>query len=247
MNIWQVKKLVCKELAHKAVEKTQEVPLHPGAIKLILKRYVDREIKDSENGLLISELILKAGDKFVVSFRGNDNLLNLTLLEPGTKKLTARAKESVKNLWNKFKLTEENSSLEYMNSAAVQKLMTAVSDKVTHRPHSIMTYNTNEDNNTLYYADFLSYYEQMASLAAEMVRTNLMFVGLRSEMKELPKPGDPDDILNLHQSPEQMPRYKIGNEARSFKTLLACMDLDFDTKKDANELVLLACTNKRIL
>ena len=35
-----------------------------------------------------------------------------------------------------------------------------------------------------------------------------------------------------------MPRYKIGNEALSFTTLLACMDLDFDTKKEANELVL---------
>ena len=49
-----------------------------------------------------------------------------------------------------------------------------------------------------------------------MVRTNLMHVGLRADMKELPQPGDPDDILNLRKSKEQMPRYKIGNEARSF-------------------------------
>lgn len=57
-------------------------------------------------------------------------------------------------------------------------------------------------------------------------------------MQDLPQPGDHDDILNLRKSPEQMPRYKIGNEALSFTTLLACMDLDFDTKKEANELVL---------
>lgn len=53
MNIWQVKKMVCKELANKASEKIQEVPPHPCAIKLVLKRYLDREIKDSENGMLV--------------------------------------------------------------------------------------------------------------------------------------------------------------------------------------------------
>ena len=47
-----MKKIICKELAHKAVEKIQEEPIHPCAIALTLKRYLAREIKDSENGML---------------------------------------------------------------------------------------------------------------------------------------------------------------------------------------------------
>lgn len=43
-----------------------------------------------------------------------------------------------------------------------------------------------------------------------------------------------------------MPRYKISNDERTFKTLLECLDLDKDTKNDANELILQACTNQRI-
>lgn len=75
-----------------------------------------------------------------------------------------------------------------------------------------MAYNTNEDGEKLLFPDFLSYYEQNATVNAELVRTNLMYVGLRADLQNIPKPGDPDDILNLRTSPEQMPRYKIGNE-----------------------------------
>jgi len=71
-----------------------------------------------------------------------------------------------------------------------------------------------------------------------MVRANLMYIGLRADMKDLPQPGDSDDILNLRESKEQMPRFKIGNEACTFSTLLACLDIDFDTKKEANEILL---------
>ena len=65
-----------------------------------------------------------------------------------------------------------------------------------------MAYNTNEDVEVLLYADFLNYYETMADSAPDMVRTNLMHVGLRADLKELPQPGDPDDILNLRNSKE---------------------------------------------
>ena len=151
--------MICQELAHKAVEKVQEVPPHPCSIKLVLKRYLDREIKDSENGMLASELLLKAGDKFVVSVRGNENMLNLTLLEPGTQKLTARAKENVRKLWKSFSVTDIESTLEHMDTEAVKRMIAAVSDKTSLQPRSIMAYNTNEDANKLLYTDFLSYYE----------------------------------------------------------------------------------------
>ena len=88
----------------------------------------------------------------------------------------------------------------------------------------------------------------MATEASEMVSTNLAYAGMTAESeKELPKPGDAEHIMNLRQSADQMPRFKVGNEPRCFKSLLECTDLDFDTKKDAQELLLMASINQRIM
>ena len=110
-----------------------------------------------------------------------------------------------------------------------------------------MAYNTNEDVSKMFYSDFLNFYETMASENPEMVRANLSFSGLRADMRPIPKAGEPDDVLNLHKSHQEMPRYKVANDAHTFQTLLKCLDLDSDTRKDANEIIMQACTNERIL
>ena len=71
-----------------------------------------------------------------------------------------------------------------------------------------------------------------------MVRANLAYVGLRADMRQSPEPTDPDDVLNLRSSAYEMPRYKITNDPRIFSVLMKCLDLDTDTKKDANDLIL---------
>ena len=86
MNFYQVKKLICKELAHKKVEKVWEDPPHPAAIKLNRKvGYADRIIKDSENGMLVQELLMKTGEKIIVTPRGNGDIINVPLLDSETK------------------------------------------------------------------------------------------------------------------------------------------------------------------
>lgn len=113
LNFWQLKKIICKNLAFKPIEKIQEVPPHPSAIRLVVKRYTEREIKGYENGLLLSDpvLNLKAGDKIIVSQRSNESLSNLPLLEPDVHKFTPLVKEAVRNLWDKFCTTDADSSL----------------------------------------------------------------------------------------------------------------------------------------
>ena len=79
-----------------------------------------------------------------------------------------------------------------------------------------MAHNTNEDLTMLLYEDFEAYYESMAVESPQIIRTNLAFVGIRSDMKVIPQPGDSDDILNLRKTHKDMPRYKISNEPRTF-------------------------------
>jgi len=128
MNFWQVKKMICRELAHKVVDKIQEVPPHPCAIKLVLKRYLDRPIKDSENGLLVQELFMKAGEKILVLPRGNEDLLNKSLLETGSNKMTAMAKQATKSLFEKFAIASaEAPDLLFLDPERVKQLMVSVS------------------------------------------------------------------------------------------------------------------------
>ena len=80
-----------------------------------------------------------------------------------------------------------------------------------------MAYCTNPDDLSLMpYEDFLNYYETKATEKPDMVRANLSYIGLRSDLQSVPKPGEPDDILNRRSSAEQMPRFKIGNDERTF-------------------------------
>jgi len=81
MNIYQVKKIICKELAFRKVEGVQDVPYHPSSIKLVVNRYLDRPIKDFENGMLLKELFFKDTDKFTVYPRGNEDLRSQPLYD----------------------------------------------------------------------------------------------------------------------------------------------------------------------
>ena len=62
--------------------------------------------------------------------------------------------------------------------------MSAVSTKASERPKDLMAYCTNpEDLSIMYYDDFLNYYETKASESPDMVRANLSYIGLRSDMQ----------------------------------------------------------------
>lgn len=197
MNMYQVKKLICKELAFRKVENVQEVPPHPSAIKIVKKGYTDRPIKDSENGMLVQEIFLKSGDKFVVSPRGNEDLLNVSLLDTETGKLTQTIKDSVKSLFDRFAVSQPGAPDKYfLGTDQVKELVEAVSEKASLRPSDIMAYCTNEDLSKMEFDDFLNYYETKAKEKPDMVRTNLSYIGLRSDMQSVPNPGDSDHILN---------------------------------------------------
>ena len=159
MNMYQVKKMICKELAFNKITDVQGVPPHPSAIKLVKNAYTDRPILDSENGLLVQEIFLKSNDKFTVSLRGNADILKVSLLDGETEKLTQRIEEAVKSLFDRFAISKpEAPELLFLGTEEIKALMEAVSEKASLRPKDIMAYNTNEDLSIMLYDDFLNYY-----------------------------------------------------------------------------------------
>ena len=113
-------------------------------LQLNVKRLVDRPIKDAENGLLLADLYLKAGDKIVVSKRGNTEILNLPLLDASTNSLEPRAKEGLKMLFEKFAISDGPEQPElYIGESQFAELSKNVSDRASLRPTSLMAYTSN--------------------------------------------------------------------------------------------------------
>ena len=84
----------------------------------------------------------------------------MSLLDPETSKLTVRAKEAVRHLFEKYAIaTPEVPDLLFLGSEQVKELIEGVSDKASLKPSAILAYNSNEDLTKLLFADFQSYYE----------------------------------------------------------------------------------------
>jgi len=79
-----------------------------------------------------------------------------------------------------------------------------------------MAYNTNEDVSKILFDDFLNFYAQQALEKPDMVRANLSYIGLRSDMKAIPKAGENEHQLIQHKTPNDMPRYKMSNVTKTF-------------------------------
>ena len=92
--------------------------------------------------------------------RGNDEIINISLVDSATKKLTPTARDAVRELFERFAIaTPEQPDILFLGYDQAKELIEAVSDKASLRPTSIMAFNTNEDLGKLLYHDFLSYYE----------------------------------------------------------------------------------------
>ncbi len=114
--------------------------------------------------MLISELFLRTGERIAVQPRGNEDILNMSLIDSETKKFSAKARAACRILFEKFAIASPDSpDLLYLGTEQIKELTEKVSDKASLRPLSILVYNTNEDVNKFLYPDFLSYYEQMST------------------------------------------------------------------------------------
>lgn len=131
--------------------------------------------------------------------------------------MTERVTEAVKLLFDKFAVHSETvPEMRYLGTDEIKQLTEQVSSKAEHKPSSILAYNTSEDVDKLLFSDFLAFYAAMALEKPDMVRDNLSFIGLRADMKRVPKAGDSEHSLVAHKVAEDMPRFKISNRQETF-------------------------------
>ena len=100
-----------------------------------------------------------------------------------------------------------------------------VSAKEALRPKDIMAYETSGECK-ISEEDFINYYQTIVKTRPSLVRDNLLFVGIRADMKQEPRPGEDDDILQDREKMEDMPRYKLSNNPETFNLLLNLQDYE---------------------
>lgn len=174
-------------------------------------------------------------------------MLNMPLLDKETKRLTWSATAAVRMLFEEFATSDPKTPDRlYLDADRIKELGLKVSDKSSLRPSSLLAYVTTDDLSKIEWDDFINYYEQNATQNPDMVRANLSYAGLRSDMKTVPKPGDPDESLMPYKNKEDMPRFKLSNDPETFQTLLHCLDLHRDSRNHVVELITTSCINERI-
>ena len=67
-----------------------------------------------------------------------------------------------------------------------------------------------EGNGKLTREDFLAFYKENVFEKADKVREHLNRHNFRSDLRQAPKAGDPDNILQMRKSHFEMPRFKIA-------------------------------------
>ena len=91
--------------------------------------------------------------------------------------------------------------------------------------------------------DFLSFYTNGTMQTPDVVRKNLTHYNYRGDLKQAPKPGDDDNILQARKTINEMPRYKIAFNMAHFTTLIRLLDYQSEVNKLTTAVIKMACTS----
>ena len=78
------------------------------------------------------------------------------------------------------------------------------------------------------------------------LRVGLKNLGYAQDLSKLPVDGDPDNILQLRKTKQDMPRYKVASNEQQFDTLLQLLDLNKEVEQRAIEMIQMLVTNPRL-
>ena len=135
-----------------------------------------------------------------------------------------------------------------MNAAHCKLFIkTATDEEVSANDANLLSmfekYDINRDG-YLEIEDFLQFWRTSIYEKEEIVRVNLATYGYRYDLKKQPVDGMDDYMMQIRQSKEDMPRYKIASTPEYFETLFDIIETtDNEVASAAWSLVRTAATN----
>ena len=114
------------------------------------------------------------------------------------------------------------------------------------KPKQIMAYAAGDSGN-LEFDEFMAFYLEMARTRPSLVRDNMLDLQIMADLKQLPKAGDSDDILQMRKKKEDMPRYKISNNQLWFTSLTNLLDKQSEVSDATSCFIDNLCTNEVIM
>lgn len=245
----ELKKLIAEQYTKQPGWPKDAPAPHPFSFKVI--RCKDASVvKDINNGSTLAELKFKPNENLNIAASSMETDRKAPILNDELTDLNGRAIYIFTNLFKEFAVPDM--SREGVPLAIGDEECARFVTGVTGEPCStqdnrvvkiIGQYDTNKDGK-LDLDDFLEFYKQNCYNNVSTIRRNLAKVNYRDDLKQAPKDGDDDNILQARKSIEDMPRYKLSSDQKSFDSLFRLLGLHSEVAKEASGLIKMLCTNK---
>ena len=203
--------------------------------------------RDGDNGKTLAELQMKAGDSFICSAKSDIIVSKMPLFNDEKTDINERAKFIFSKMFRDFAKPDlTDNTLLIMEREEVKNFIMEVTQCTTvesddNRIDPILSHGKKMKGKLLL-DEFISFYRVNAFSAVETVRANLLKYNYRNDLRESPRDGDDDNVMQVRKTREEMPRDKLTNNAQYFNTFTKLMTLTPVIKDQAIALIETCCT-----
>ena len=204
-------------------------------------------IKDEWNGETLAQCNIRNDEVLTVTNKGQHAVSKFPLLNEEQTDLNDRLKFVFNQMFDTYaKVDEDQPDRKVMTAEETRHFImdaTKEESKLSDpRIKTIMAWDSDGDGK-MTREDFLSFYKNSTFTKPETVRKNLTHYNYRGDMKQAPRPGDDDNILQARKTINEMPRYKISFNENNFYTLIRLLDYQSEVQKLTQSVVKMICTS----
>lgn len=210
----------------------------------------NKDIKDPLNGVTLKELKFESNESLGIFRRSAYHTRRGPIVvdneKTGEPELTQVAERAVSEIFNEFSEISEKTGGQRMMT---QELCIEFTHKVTKSTSSIDDPRVIEilkkfsvDSNAAEKMIDLNGLKRFCINSCTMgkeetLRNNFRTLGYAQDLKRFPKDGEPDNILQLRKSKEEMPRYKVALNEHYFDSLIELLQYDPEVASRAREVI----------
>ena len=204
-------------------------------------------IKDEWNGETLAQCNIRNDEVLTVTNKGQHAVSKFPLLNEEQTDLNDRLKFVFNQMFDTYaKVDEDQPDRKVMTAEETRHFIMDVTKEESKlsdpRIKTIMAWDSDGDGK-MTREDFLSFYKNSTFTKPETVRKNLTHYNYRGDMKQAPRPGDDDNILQARKTINEMPRYKISFNENNFYTLIRLLDYQSEVQKLTQSVVKMICTS----
>ena len=257
-TVWELKKLIGETVIKQDPTKASTTdstpkpmhPVHPALVR-VFRMSSSEDLKDPMNGNTLTDLKFKPNETLSVYRRIGDSNFKEAILrdneETKLPELTPKAQIVSQEIFDRFAVENEDKE-KYITKSTSSEFTKAALGASTSTNGKIVTKFFEdwvwEGEKGIPYAKFQKFFVETCQAGQDdALRFALRNLGYGPNLKALAKDGEPDNILQVRKSIEEMPRFKITKNEKYFDTMLSLLDHIKELAKPVSESFQILATN----